>query len=896
VSGRITYCTTSLLAATLLLAAASAPAQDYYAYDGRVLFDVKRDRIMAIAEDYATLRYYMSSANATAQCPGVSLFDTTPGWKTGTKYCWGGETTTKQFRSGLAVPLSAGNINTGGTSSYGQCAVGEDCSGFVSNAWTSARYATSSFSTVANNIAWENLRMGDAMNDAGSHIRLFDYYLSNVGTAMLYESTSGSGLYWKNIHRSLARDNGYQPIRYNKGGSYNKVVDYPEPEILYIRRTGTERMEVRWDGQADHGFRLYQSTDATNWTMIRDFDKTTSLTRICEVSGLLPDRTCFYRITSLNSAGETGFSNVVTYRLDGNALHRVLLVDGYDRYREQATGSRNALLVRYGNALASRGVGYDFCKNEAVVDNCVSLTDYAAVVWMLGEETTFDETFSWAEQMHLTTFLDGGGRLFVSGAEIGWDIDNRADSTTYKNGSPNDRPFYNNYLRASYVGDDAQTYQAQGAAGTIFAGLSFSFDNGTQGTYDVVYPDQVAAYGGSTVGMTYQGGLGGNACVYSTSPTSGTVIHMAFPFETIYPESARNSVMKAGLNYFNLAASAPAMKSARQTAADAITVTWAGHASVGFRLFQKTGAGSWVQVRSEAQLNSDADSVALTGLSPGTRYAFKVQAVNASGAGADSDVAICSAGSSGEKILVVDGYDRWNSQVSQSGGANHALLEKFADALSATGCRYDSCANECVVEGAVALGDYTLVMYMCGEESTESEAFSAAEQLAVENFLKAGGKLFVSGAEIGWDLTARANTLNEYSNGSPNDQPFYNNCLKTSYVSDDANVYSARGAAGSIFDGVTFSFDNGTQGTYDVEYPDVIAPTGGSTTVLLYGSGSNVAGVVFEGTVSGGTAPARVLSFGFPFETIYDATARTNVMGRLMTFMVPVTLSRMEME
>ncbi|MCX7766096.1 MAG: hypothetical protein N2246_05255, partial [Candidatus Sumerlaeia bacterium] len=241
-------------------------AQDYFPYDGQVNYDVKRDRIIAISEDYATLNYYCGPDNVIPQCAGVTVPDTVVGWKIGTKYCWGGENTTKQYLQGLAVPLSAGNKDTSSGSSYGACAVGADCSGMASNAWTSPRRSTSTFPGISDDILWENLRMGDCTNEPGSHIRIFDYYVSNSGQLMFYESTAGAGQ-WRALHRPLPRDNNYQPIRYNNP-SGRKVYDFPEPTITYIKRTGIERVEIRWDGQADTGFRLYQSTDGTNWMLI----------------------------------------------------------------------------------------------------------------------------------------------------------------------------------------------------------------------------------------------------------------------------------------------------------------------------------------------------------------------------------------------------------------------------------------------------------------------------------------------------------------------------------------------------------------------------------------------------------------------------------------------------
>ena len=581
-------------------------------------------------------------------------------------------------------------------------------------------------------------------------------------------------------------------------------------------------------------------------------------------------------MTSENTGGETADSDVVAYRLDGQSEHRVLLVDGSDRYREQHSVN-HAFLVRVGAALGAQGVGFDFCSNEAVVDHQIDLTDYEAVVWGLSEESTFDETFSWAEQTHVRRYLDSGGRLFVSGSEIGWDLDYRANYTYYENGNTTDAPFYNNYLHADYDDDDADTYHVQGAAGTLFAGLDFYFDDGSHGTYDVEYPDMLLPTGGATVGMSY---VGGNACVYVTS-VSGSVVNLGLPFEAIYPEAARSAVMQQSLEYFDLSVEAPTLKALTRTGSSEATIAWDGHAGVGFQLLQKTNDGSWATIQDEGTLSGEMRSATVGGLSAGLRYAFKVRAVNSGGAGADSDVLVCRWGADNRTVLLVDGYDRWNYQ---SGGVNHAFLENFADALSAHGVGYDSCSNESIGEGLVGLGDYDVVMWMCGGESTESETFGVSEQQKVQDYLKGGGRLFVSGAEIGWDLVEKAGDENDYSNGSPGDQSFYQSFLKANFLDDDAGTYSVSGSSGTLFEGLSFNFDDGTHGTYNVQWPDVIAPRDGSAAALYYGTGSEVAGVLFDGIFPGGAAPGRLIYFGFPFETIYNASDRASVMGVLLQF------------
>ncbi len=159
------------------------------------------------------------------------------------------------------------------------------------------------------------------------------------------------------------------------------------------------------------------------------------------------------------------------------------------------------------------------------------------MVWLVGEESSLDETLSTAEQTALQTYLNGGGSLFISGAEIGYDLVSLSGGAT----------FFADYLKAGYAGDDADTYTAQGAAGGIFASLgALTFDNGTH-VYDVDWPDQLSASGGSTVNLTYVGGNGGNAGV----EYSGTfkLVHLGFPWETILG-SPRQDVMSAVLDFF----------------------------------------------------------------------------------------------------------------------------------------------------------------------------------------------------------------------------------------------------------------------------------------------------------------------------------------------------------
>jgi len=163
---------------------------------------------------------------------------------------------------------------------------------------------------------------------------------------------------------------------------------------------------------------------------------------------------------------------------------------------------------------------------------------------------------------------------------------------------------------------------------------------------------------------------------------------------------------------------------------------------------------------------------------------------------------------------------------------------------------------------------------MLGEESVENHTFSVQEQTLVQTYLEGGGNLFVSGAEVGWDL-------DYYNNGSG----FYQNYLKSGYVADDANVYQVSGVAGSIFEGLSaIHFDDGTHGTYDVNWPDCIEPYGGASVCLNYDGTSYHAAIQYEGLFGAGSQSGKLVYLGFPFETIYPESSRNNLMERIVNF------------
>jgi hypothetical protein len=331
---------------------------------------------------------------------------------------------------------------------------------------------------------------------------------------------------------------------------------------------------------------------------------------------------------------------------------------------------------------------------------------------------------------------------------------------------------------------------------------------------------------------------------------------------------------------------------AESDAAGEVTVSWdpstanayAGDAATGYRVYASQNGygfdgGTLVP-------GGSSNSATLSGFDADKPLYFKVVAVNPGGESAGSEVLSALASGGEKQVLIVNGFDRLDRQSDpkqpgmnppvdrvrprESNSRDYVVQVASAIHSATPGVHVDSASNEAVTSGAVNLADYHTVVWILGEESTADDSFNATEQTKVEQFLAGGGNLFLSGAEVAWDLDSQ-------NNG----RSFFEGSLKGNFASDDANTYNVGAAAKGIFAGLpNFSFDNGSQ-FYDAQFPDVINPQSGAQTALTYVGGSGGSAAI---QVPGAGGRGSVVMLGFPFETITSADARAAMMGRVFDF------------
>lgn len=353
---------------------------------------------------------------------------------------------------------------------------------------------------------------------------------------------------------------------HNLSGSTVPLAFLPDPpRRVQAVSNGNGTVTVSWgappsggpSGDPATGYRLYRSTDGYA------FDAGTAVGNV--LSSTLADvpagQVSYFRVAATNAGGESMPSETVAVCPPAGDWPIFLVVNGFDRvarqqnviqtvyagpFERQISRRTNSFdyVVQHATAMAANNVTFDSCSRQAVDDGTVNLGDYPGIVWIMGAQSSDgSRTFNSTQQSLLASYLDDGGRLFVSGMDIAYDLVNLGGGS----------PFCQDYLKAGFSADNAGTRTVTDM-GDIFSGIgSFDFAppvfepltnpyNVAEGAYDAYSPDRLSPLSGAIPIVAYVGGSGGTAGVRFDSGIFRTVT-LAFPFEMISSGSTRAAVM-----------------------------------------------------------------------------------------------------------------------------------------------------------------------------------------------------------------------------------------------------------------------------------------------------------------------------------------------------------------
>ncbi|MBR6481611.1 MAG: xanthan lyase, partial [Bacteroidaceae bacterium] len=189
--------------------------------------------------------------------------------------------------------------------------------------------------------------------------------------------------------------------------------------------------------------------------------------------------------------------------------------------------------------------------------------------------------------------------------------------------------------------------------------------------------------------------------------------------------------------------------------------------------------------------------------------------------------------------------------------------------ISATGYSYSSCTKQALTKGDISMTGYSAVDYVAGLERDAPhnllpyKSFSPHIQQLLTQYLQGGGRLMVSGAYIGSDMT------------SPTDSAFTTNVLKYRFAGTVATESDTLQGLNRTF----CIYRTPCEEHCAAQHPDIIVPADETAfSAFAYANGMS-AGTAYRGE------QYRVLAMGFPFECIRNVAMRNEAMEAILRFL-----------
>jgi len=166
------------------------------------------------------------------------------------------------------------------------------------------------------------------------------------------------------------------------------------------------------------------------------------------------------------------------------------------------------------------------------------LSSYQIVLWFTGDDR--ETSLTTEEQQQLAAFLDNGGKLMITGQNIGVNLAGQ--------GGEQDSLFYANYLRAHFLADTVLPTMIMGVASDpIGNGLFLNIDPKAGGAGNQTSPDVVQPINGGATFLKYIPGMSTAGIRYFDESNGSRMVYLPFGYEGIagpYSDSAQRFVTR----------------------------------------------------------------------------------------------------------------------------------------------------------------------------------------------------------------------------------------------------------------------------------------------------------------------------------------------------------------
>ncbi len=196
-------------------------------------------------------------------------------------------------------------------------------------------------------------------------------------------------------------------------------------------------------------------------------------------------------------------------------------------------------------------------------------------------------------------------------------------------------------------------------------------------------------------------------------------------------------------------------------------------------------------------------------------------------------------------------------------GANSTYQGYVKTALTAYGASYGVWdTNFANVTGPI-LANFPVVVWSC---ALAYPTLTATDRAAITTYLGGGGKLFLAGQDIGWELCT--------SSSGNYDLAWYNANLHATYLTDDTNINTVTGVAGDpISNGMSMSLTP----TLNI-YPDGIQARD------AFGSNIFIYNATYKAAIKVDTGTSKIVYLGFGYEAITTQANRDLLMRRVLSW------------